>query len=152
VLDSKGNWVSIASLKALEHNVLMHLEAGEALFDGKWERLKNLNAASADSPGGGLPPPPKTNHLHAFVNDIDHITNKKAVPWTVVSLSTGEQHTTQENMIPVIRDIVPAEGVLDDSSSRWENATNSHLKIIALVSSAIVLLSIAVFIGIRLIF
>jgi hypothetical protein len=152
VLDSKGNWVTLASLKEVEQNVITHLKAGDVLHEGKWVSLKNLKIAPARSPDSGLPPPPKTNHLHAIGDDVEHISNKKATPWTVVSLSTGEQHMAQENMIPVISDIGPTEGVLDGSSNMWKNATNSQLKIIALVSSAIVLLSLAVFIGIRLIF
>jgi hypothetical protein len=143
VMDIKGNWVSIASLKALEHNVLMHLEAGEVLYEGKWSRIKNLPHQH-----GSQPPV----HSDTLVNDVEHIANKKAIPWTVISLSTGEQHTAPESMLPVIRDIGPTEGALDDSSNIWGNAAKSQLKIIALVSSAIILLLLAIFIGIRLVF
>jgi hypothetical protein len=152
VMDSKGNWVSIASLKAIEHNVLMHLEAGEVLYEGTWERIRNLKPSKSHSPRIGQSPEPRADHSTMLVNDVEHITNKKAIPWTVISLRTGEQHTAPESMIPIIRDIGPPEGVLDDSSNTWENATKSQLKIIALVSSAIIFLSLAVFIGIRLLF
>lgn len=147
VLDSKGNWVSIASLKAIEHNVLMHLKDGDVLQEGAWASLKNFKTAYTYSGGGGLPPPPKTDHIHATINKIGHTTNKNSLPWTVISLSTGEQNTAPENMIPVIRNISRTESVPDGSSSR-----HSQLKIIALVSSAIALLSIGVFIAVRLIF
>jgi hypothetical protein len=152
VMDIKGNWVSMASLRSIERNVLMHLENGEVLYEGKWARLNTLKIATQNSPGNGIPPAPKTDHISVSANDIELVTNKKAIPWKVVSLSTGEQHSAPENMIPVIREIGLEEGAPESPSSVWENATNSQLKIIALVASAIVLLSLAIFIGIRLIF
>jgi hypothetical protein len=151
VLDIKGNWIPMASLQAIEHNVLMHLEDGEVLYEGKWTKIKNLQTANFLTPGSGRPLAPKTDHINVSTNEAEHSTNTNAMPWKVISLSTGEQHSANENMIPLIRDI-SLEDVPDDSSGSWENASKSQMKIMALVASAIILLSLAVFIGIRLVF
>jgi hypothetical protein len=135
----------------MEHAVLKHLEAGEVLCEGKWvgfDLCKSMltNGANTDAPETAAPP-----QSDAFANDAD-VDNKKAVPWTVVSLSTGKRQTASENMAPLVQEIGDASDSYDETPDAWENSSKSQFKIIALVSSAILLLSLAVFIAIRLVF
>ncbi len=39
VIDEKGNWVTINDKVERERSFMMHLEAGEVLYDGKWTKI-----------------------------------------------------------------------------------------------------------------
>jgi hypothetical protein len=102
VLDSKGAWIPIAQMKAVEYSVLAHLEAGEVLHNGKWmgfEQCREMktkgevNETASDAP----------------VSEADHISNKKSIPWIVVSCHTGEQQLAPDSLIPLISQAASAE-------------------------------------------
>jgi hypothetical protein len=144
VLDGKGLWVPIGTLKAMERAILMHLEAGEVLCDGKWVDIAVCKSSTPSSSGRGRYTP--------VANDAQPFGDKKSTPWTIVSLSTGAIQEAPENMAPLVQELGSGDAPSDEPIDAWENSSKSHVKIIALVSSAIVLLSLAIFVAVRLIF
>ena len=102
VLDAKGKWVPLAQMMAIEYNVLKHLEVGEVLHNGQWmsiQKCKQVQTAGQMQPQGPNAPS----------NDADHISQKKPIPWIVVSCNTGEQHVAHEKYLPLIRQAASAE-------------------------------------------
>jgi hypothetical protein len=102
VLDSKGNWIPIAQMKAIECNVLQHLKAGEVLWNGKWVALQKCKEMKSQGPIQESP-------SDALSRDADHISNKKPIPWIVVSCHSGEQQLAPESLIPLISQAASAE-------------------------------------------
>ncbi len=98
VLDIKGNWVPIAQMKMIEHNVLKHLEAGEVLHDGQWISMRKFKTISSQTFQATDP----THHSH----EADHISNKRPIPWVVVSCNSGEQYQAPDTMLPLIRQVM----------------------------------------------
>jgi hypothetical protein len=45
----------------------------------------------------------------AVSNDVEHISQKRPVPWIVVSCNTGEQKLAQEQHLRLIRQAAAAE-------------------------------------------
>ena len=144
VLDGKGLWVPLGALKAMERAVLMHLEAGEVLCEGKWVGIAACKSMTPPSFGRRRDDP--------VVSAARPVGDEKSTPWTIVSLSTGVIQEASENMAPLVQELGAVDATPDESIDSWENSSKSHVKIIALVSSAIVLLSLAVFVAVRLIF
>jgi hypothetical protein len=144
VLDGKGLWVPLGTLKAMERAILMHLEAGEVLCEGKWVGIASCKSSSPPSSGRRRDDP--------VVSAARPGGDVKSTPWTIVSLSTGAIQETSENMAPLVKELGAGDASPDEPVDAWENSSRSHVKIIALVSSAIVLLSLAVFVAVRLIF
>jgi hypothetical protein len=107
VLDAKGKWVPLGQMIGVEYNVLKHLEAGEVLCQGQWMSIKKSKEMAAD---GRIPA-----SSNASSNDADHISQKKPIPWIVVSLNSGEQHLAHEKYLPIIRQASSAEKALKGS-------------------------------------
>jgi hypothetical protein len=102
ILDTKGKWVPLSHMMAVEKSVLKHLEAGEVLCQGQWisiQKCKKLLATGQK----------RTSDFNAPSRDADHISQKKPVPWIVVSCNTGEQHLAQEQYLRLIRQATAAE-------------------------------------------
>jgi hypothetical protein len=102
VLDAKGQWIPLSQMMAIEYNVLKHLEAGEVLYNGQWVSIQKCKEMSA---GGQLQP----FDPNAPTHEADHISQKKPIPWIVVSCNTGEQHLAHEKYLPLIRLATNAE-------------------------------------------
>jgi hypothetical protein len=102
VLDTKGKWIPLARMMAIEQSVLKHLEAGEVLHQGQWisiQKCKNIISTGNR----------RTNDFNASSNDVDHISQKRPVPWIVVSCNTGEQQLAHEQYLRLIRQATAAE-------------------------------------------
>ena len=153
MLDGKGLWVPLGNLRAMERAILMHLEAGEVLCEGKWV---GIAACKSSTPPFSGPAESRASsgrrRFDPVIANAQPLGDKKSTPWTIVSLSTGAVQEAPENMAPLVQDIGSGDAPSDEPVDAWENSSRSHVKIIALVSSAIVLLSLAVFAAVRLIF
>jgi hypothetical protein len=108
VLDVKGKWVPLTQMISVEYNVLKHLETGEVLCQGQWLSIKKSKEIEA----AGQTPSSNPNMLSS---DADHISQKKPIPWIVVSCNTGEQHLAHEKYLPLIRQATTAEKHFDGS-------------------------------------
>ena len=147
VLDGKGNWVPLAQLKAIERTVLNHLEAGEVLHEGTWTSLEKLTNNSSGALGAM-----KAQGGDVHAHEAAHISNKKAIPWVVVSCNTGEQHLAHENMLPLIRQSGASDDDSESAYDLWENAQGLPLKKIAFVAAGIVALAAIVVIAVKILF
>jgi hypothetical protein len=103
VLDERGKWVPLAQMKAIESGVLRHLAAGDVLFNGQWVSIRKCKELMA----GG--PQPRPGDLTMSSADAEHISGKKASPWVVVSLNTGEQHLAHDHYLRLLRQATAAE-------------------------------------------
>ena len=147
VLDAKGKWAPMAQPLAVERGVLRHLEAGEVMHEGKWVPIAHCLAARSAN-GAAL-----VGSSSAQSHDAEHISNKKGIPWVVVSCSTGEQHLAPGSLLPLIRQSgAHLEGNGDPDPWDTDKGLPLHIKTIALAAASLVAVGLVVWVVVKVFF